>query len=126
MGHPQPPTPLHYDNSTAVGIANKTMKRQKSKAMNMRYFWILDQIQQGNFNVIWCPGQENLADYPTKHHPAAHHQCICPYYVHTTDSPRFLPQALAPHLLQGCAQNPQKDITPYNGWTPLPRFKPGM
>eukprot|EP00957_Ditylum_brightwellii_P077731 5906628-Ditylum_brightwellii.AAC.1 len=35
MGQPQPPTPLHADNSTAVGIANKTAKPQKSRAMNM-------------------------------------------------------------------------------------------
>ena len=26
MGHPQPPTPIHCDNSTAVGIANNTVK----------------------------------------------------------------------------------------------------
>eukprot|EP00957_Ditylum_brightwellii_P063550 4823763-Ditylum_brightwellii.AAC.1 len=43
MGHPQPPTPLHSDNSTAVGIANQTIKQHRSRLMNMRYFWILDQ-----------------------------------------------------------------------------------
>ncbi len=26
MGHPQPPTPVHCNNSTAVGIANNTVK----------------------------------------------------------------------------------------------------
>jgi hypothetical protein len=30
MGHPQPQTPVHCDNSTAVGIANNTIKRQQS------------------------------------------------------------------------------------------------
>ena len=43
MGHPQPPTPVHVDNSTAVGIVNNTIKRQRSRAMEMRYFWLLDQ-----------------------------------------------------------------------------------
>ncbi len=28
MGHPQPKTPVHCDNATAVGIANNTVKRQ--------------------------------------------------------------------------------------------------
>ena len=28
MGHPQPHTPIHCDNSTAVGIANNTVQRQ--------------------------------------------------------------------------------------------------
>jgi hypothetical protein len=30
MGHPQPPTPVHCDSSTAVGISNNTIKRQQS------------------------------------------------------------------------------------------------
>jgi hypothetical protein len=27
LGHPQPPTPIHVDNTTAVGIVNSTIKR---------------------------------------------------------------------------------------------------
>ncbi len=30
MGHPQPKTPVHCNNATAVGIANNTIKRQRS------------------------------------------------------------------------------------------------
>ena len=40
MGHPQPPRPIHIDNSTCVGIVNKTQKRSKSRAMNGKYFWL--------------------------------------------------------------------------------------
>jgi hypothetical protein len=28
LGHPQPKTPVHCDNATAVGIANNTIKQQ--------------------------------------------------------------------------------------------------
>jgi hypothetical protein len=28
LGHPQPKTPIHCNNPTAVGIANNTIKRQ--------------------------------------------------------------------------------------------------
>jgi len=28
IGHPQPPTPIHIDNTTTVGIINNTIKRQ--------------------------------------------------------------------------------------------------
>ena len=42
LGHLQPPTPIHIDNSTTVGIVNNTIKRQKSRTMEMRYFWLLD------------------------------------------------------------------------------------
>jgi hypothetical protein len=42
LGHPQPPTPIHADNTTTVGIVNNTIKRQRSRAMEMCYFWLLD------------------------------------------------------------------------------------
>ena len=38
LGHEQPPTPVHCDNSTAVGIANDTVKKHRSRAMEMRFF----------------------------------------------------------------------------------------
>ena len=38
LGHPQPPTPTHCDNATAAGIAKKTVKRQRSRSMEMRFF----------------------------------------------------------------------------------------
>ena len=30
LGHPQPETPIHCNNATTVGIANNTVKRQRS------------------------------------------------------------------------------------------------
>ena len=51
IGHPQPPTPIHCDNSTAVGICSNTIKRQRSRAMNMRYFWLLCHQAQKMFNI---------------------------------------------------------------------------
>ena len=43
LGHPQPQTPNHIGNTTAVGIVNNTINRQRSRAMEMIYFWLLDQ-----------------------------------------------------------------------------------
>jgi hypothetical protein len=37
MGHPQPQTPVHCNNATAVGIANNSIKRQQSRFMDMRF-----------------------------------------------------------------------------------------
>jgi len=53
MGHPQPATPLQTDNSTANGISNGTCKQRRSRAINMRFYWVRDQTQQGHFNVFW-------------------------------------------------------------------------
>eukprot|EP00957_Ditylum_brightwellii_P156746 11930471-Ditylum_brightwellii.AAC.2 len=36
MGHPQPPTPVMTDNSTACGIINNTVKQQCTHAIDMR------------------------------------------------------------------------------------------
>ncbi len=30
LGHPQPPTPIHIDNTTTIGIVNNTIMRQQS------------------------------------------------------------------------------------------------
>ena len=73
MHHPQPPTPIQVDNSTAVGIDNKSIKQKRSKAMDMRFHWIQDIILQEQFNVFWKPGPTNLGDFHSKHHPTPHH-----------------------------------------------------
>jgi hypothetical protein len=49
LGHSQPPTPTHIDNTTSVGIVNNTIKQQRSRAMEMRYFWLLDGEAQQLF-----------------------------------------------------------------------------
>ena len=46
MHHPQPPTPIQVDNSTAMGIANKSIKQKRSKDMDMSFHWIQDRILQ--------------------------------------------------------------------------------
>ena len=102
LGHPQPKTPVHCDNATAVGIANNTVKRQRSRAMEMRFFWIGDKVAQDMYQVAWHPGQENLADYQSKHHIGSHHVAVRPWYLHTKDSPRYLPRAVRPSTLKGC------------------------
>ena len=86
LGHPQPPTPLQTDNSTAAGISNHTVKQKQSKAIDMRYYWIRDRVRQNQFRVYWGAGKQNKADYHTKHHPTSHHQDVRPTYLHTYKS----------------------------------------
>ena len=82
MGHPQPPTPDQVDNSTACGIANDTIKQRRSKAIDIRFYCVQDQVNQKQFHVYWKPGQQNLADYVTKHHTAQHHQDMRAKFLH--------------------------------------------
>ena len=107
LGHPQPPTPIHVDNTTAVGIVNNTIKRQRSRSMEMRYFWLLDQEVQKYMNVQHHPGQENLGQH------------VRPYYIHMPNSPTHLPRAGMPSSRRGCAEILGD---PYVKMVPLPRI----
>ena len=73
MGHPKPHTPIQTDNLTAEGVINSQICPKRTKAMDMRFEWLLDRAQQGQFRIYWKPGKTNLADYFTKHHLPAHH-----------------------------------------------------
>jgi Reverse transcriptase (RNA-dependent DNA polymerase) len=81
MGHPQPPTPIYTDNSTAAGIANDTVKQKRSKAIDMRFYWIRDRVRAKQFVICWKKGSLNQADYFTKHHQRSHHIAIRSSYV---------------------------------------------
>jgi hypothetical protein len=51
LGHKQPPTPMETDNTTATGYSNDTIKQKRTKATDMRFYWIKDRVKQGQFNV---------------------------------------------------------------------------
>ena len=92
MGWKQELTALQVDNYTAVGIATKDFRQKKSKAMEMRFYWINDRIEQGQFWVFWKPGPENLGDYHSKHHLTENHIAFWHKYLHVTEL----------SLLRGC------------------------
>ena len=73
LGHPQPPTPIKTDNSTATGFVNNNMQQKRSKSWDMRYHWLRDRETQKHIRVYWDKGLHNYADYFTKHHPTSYH-----------------------------------------------------
>ena len=85
MGHPRPLTPVKVDNSTAVGSVNKQIKQQKSKSMDMRYYWIQDCVAQKHFQVYWRPSLNNLGDYFTKHFPPSYHRSTRSTYLQSAN-----------------------------------------
>jgi len=52
MGHPQPATPLTADNITADGILTGTIKQKRSKAIDMRFYWLKDRVTENNLPYI--------------------------------------------------------------------------
>ena len=94
LGHKQPPTPLKTDNSTATGIINNTIKQKQSKAIDMQFYWLRDQVKQGQFKVYWDSGKHHHGDYTTKHHSGAHHKLMRPIRLYIKNK--------SPRTSQGC------------------------
>ncbi len=88
LGHPQPPTPIKTDNTTAAGLANDTVKQKRSKAIDMRFYWIRDRVRQGQYHVYWRKAAVNRADYFTKHHATKHHETMRHEYLHQSNAVR--------------------------------------
>jgi hypothetical protein len=119
MGHPQPATPMATDNTTASGIANETVKQKRSKAIDMRFYWIRDRVRQGQFEIYWEKGSGNRSDYHSKHHPPAHHINMRPIYLYSPDNPNRNAYAClaedeepdAPHNASSVASAPPDTIS---------------
>ena len=105
LGHPQPATPTHTDNTTAKGIIHGTCKPQKTKAMDMQYHWLKDRQTQNHFDFYWEPGKTNLGDVYTKHYPPKYHRTLRPYILMNTN------KDLTDRHLQGCVDSLIPSVT---------------
>lgn len=59
---------LYQDNKSAI-LLEKNGKRSSSKrtrAFNIRYFFLTDQIEKGNLTVEYCPTENMIGDFWTK------------------------------------------------------------
>ena len=88
--------PIKTDNAAANEIINNTMEQKRSKAMDMRFHWLRDRVNQNQFYIFWDAGKHNLGDYYSKHHPAAYHKQMRPIHTYI--------QGLSPRSLQGCIE----------------------
>jgi hypothetical protein len=107
LGHPHPPTPLETENTTATGYINGTIKQKRTKAIDMRFYWIKDRVKQGQFNVYWGPGYQHLADYSTTHHSPAHHKSMREIYIHASEQP-INREGIRDSALRGCVSTSGK------------------
>jgi hypothetical protein len=49
-----------------MGLANGSINAKRSKSMDMRFFWLIDRVRQGQFYVEHIAGKFNFADHFTK------------------------------------------------------------
>ena len=55
LGHKQPATPVQTDNTTACAILAGTVKQKRTRAMDMRFYWVRDRQAQGQYNFFGNP-----------------------------------------------------------------------
>ena len=87
IGHPQPPTQITTDNSTAHHFVYDNIHQKRSKSWDMRFYWLRDRTNQKQFLIKWAAGKTNRADYFTKHHTISHHKTMRPVYNLDGESP---------------------------------------
>ena len=51
--HKQPPVHIKTDNITCAGFANKNIRNKRSKAWDMRYWWLREGFAKNFFKVYW-------------------------------------------------------------------------
>jgi hypothetical protein len=107
VGHPQPPTPMETYNTTATGYSNGKIKQKRTKAMDMHFYWIKYRVKQGQCNVYWGTGYQNLADYFTKHHSPAHHKIMREICIHADEQP-INRKGIRDSALRGCVNTSGK------------------
>ena len=105
MGHNQPPTPAVTDRATGDGFFNDNIHQRHSRAIYLLFYWVRDIFIQGQFLVYWMAGEQNLADYFTKHHTTSHHQSQRSIYIVTTADSSKYTCYMSPIDLRGCVES---------------------
>ena len=85
MGHVQPPTPLKTDNKIAEAFVQQEMRHKKSKSWDMRLWWLKDRVVANHFKIFWDAGENNYADYFTKHFSPKYHRILRQRYLQRTN-----------------------------------------
>ena len=59
---------IYQDNKSVIllEVNGKRSSSQRTRAMNIRYFFITDQVEQGNLSIEYCPTGEMTGDFFTK------------------------------------------------------------
>lgn len=67
LGFPQcEPTPMHQDNKSCIIMANRGYGGKYSKSIDIKYYWITEQIEKKEIQLEYIPSEELFADGLTK------------------------------------------------------------
>jgi hypothetical protein len=59
---------LYQDNKSAIllEINGKKSSGKRSRALNIRYFFLTDQVEKGNLLIEYCPADDMVGDFHMK------------------------------------------------------------
>ena len=68
QGHKVIANNLHQDNKSAILLEKngKASSSKRTRRLNIRYFFVTNQVSKGNLTIKFCPTDEMLGDYFTK------------------------------------------------------------
>jgi transposase InsO family protein len=66
LGPIESPTILHCDNQAACKLATTDNFHARTKHIDIRYHFIRQTVDDGTFNIVYCPTDEMVADALTK------------------------------------------------------------
>ncbi len=58
---------LYQDNKSAMLLeTNGRASSKRSRHIEIRYYYVADQVAKGDLRVVWCPTDKMIADFLTK------------------------------------------------------------
>ena len=59
---------LYQDNKSAILLESngKKSSSKRTRALNIRYFFLTDQVEKGNVSIEYCPTKAMIGDFMTK------------------------------------------------------------
>jgi hypothetical protein len=58
---------LYQDNKSAILLETNGKKSswKRTQALNIRYFFLTDQVEKGNVTIVYCPTDDMVGDFHT-------------------------------------------------------------
>ena len=73
------PTPMLEDNQAATYLSEKaTLNNPRTRHMNVRYHWLLERVQGGEFKLWYVDTENQVADVITKNAKSHVHKRLVP------------------------------------------------
>ena len=68
QGYPIDRNILYQDNKSAILLERngKQSSSKRTRHLNIRYFFLTDQLEKGNLEIEYCPTNAMVGDYMTK------------------------------------------------------------